>query len=121
MSDPWASPRSVEPTLPAPPEYPVAYAAPVWSDKNKIIAGLLQTVPGFLIALGGLGRLYAGHRGLGVAQLVVTLLGWISFFCGFVLVVPWFFTSAAWLWFVVDGIVLMAGRPVDGHGRPLRT
>jgi hypothetical protein len=25
-----------------------------------------------------------------------------------------------WVWFVVDGIIMLAGRPVDGQGRPLR-
>jgi len=29
--------------------------------------------------------------------------------------------GAAWLWFVVDGIVLLAGHPRDGQGRLLRT
>jgi TM2 domain-containing membrane protein YozV len=121
VSDPWESTRPIDPTLLAPPAaYPVTYGAAPLSDKNKIIAGLLQLVPGFVIGLGGLGRLYAGHRGLGIAQLAVTVLSWISFWCGFLLVAPWLVTAAAWLWFVVDGIVLMAGRPVDQHGRLLR-
>ena len=28
--------------------------------------------------------------------------------------------GAIWLWFVIDGIVMLAGRPVDGQGLPLR-
>ena len=124
VTDPWASHRPIDPTLPAPADYQVgyqaAYVGPPLSEKNKIIAGMLQLVPGFLIGLGGVGRIYAGHRGLGTAQLIVTVLSWVSFWCGFLLILPWLITGAAWLWFVIDGIVLLAGRPVDEHGRPLR-
>jgi hypothetical protein len=55
-----------------------------------------------------------------VAQLVATVLGWICFWCGVVLFVPFLVFFAAWAWFVVDGILLLAGRPVDGQGRLLR-
>jgi TM2 domain-containing membrane protein YozV len=91
------------------------------SDKSKIAAGLLQLLLGFFFALGGVGRLYAGHTGLGVVQLVATVFGWLSFWCGFLLIFPWFISGAVWLWFVIDGIILMAGRPVDGQGRLLRS
>jgi hypothetical protein len=90
------------------------------SDKSKVTAGLLQLLPGFLVALGGLGRLYAGNTTLGVTQLVATVVGWLSFWCGFLLIVPFVISGAVWLWFVIDGIVMLAGRPVDGQGRPLR-
>jgi TM2 domain-containing membrane protein YozV len=119
VTDPWASPRP-DPTLPAPDDYPGGYGTPTVSDKSKIVAGLLQLIPGFLFAFGGIGRLYAGHRSLGIIQIVVSVVSWIAFWCGFVFVLPWFFTAAAWIWFVVDGIVLIAGRPVDEYGRPLR-
>jgi TM2 domain-containing membrane protein YozV len=92
-----------------------------WSDKNKIVAGLLQIVPGFLMGLGGIGRLYAGHTTLGVIQLAATVFGWISFWCGFVFVVPFLVFAAMWIWFVIDGIVLLAGRSLDGQGRLLRS
>jgi TM2 domain-containing membrane protein YozV len=137
VTDPWAS---SQPTEPVPAPYPPTAPLPVepyratppgpagfshipgqdYSDRSKIVAGLLQLVPGFLIALGGLGRLYAGHRGLGIAQLAVTMLGWVALICGFGLVFPWAITGLAWIWFVIDGIVLMAGRPVDRYGRILR-
>ncbi len=91
------------------------------SDKSRVVVGLLQLVPGFVGGFGGIGRLYAGHTGLAVAQLVATILGWVSFVCGFILVFPFFFAFCFWLWFVVDGVVLMTGRPTtDGHGRLLR-
>src|SRR3954471_23864211 len=44
-----------------------------FSDKSKIVAGLLQIFLGYF----GVGRFYTGHIGLGVAQL---LLGWLT--CG---------------------------------------
>lgn len=90
------------------------------SDKSKVVAGLLQLLPGFLIGLGGVGRLYAGNVGLGITQICLTVVGWISFWCGFLLIFPFVIYLGVWMWFVVDGIVMLAGRPVDGQGRPLR-
>lgn len=91
------------------------------SDKSKLVAGLLQLLPGALLGLGGIGRLYAGNTGLGVTQIVLSVVGWISFWCGFLLAFPFLVFIGAWIWFVVDGIVLLVGRPVDGQGRLLRT
>jgi TM2 domain-containing membrane protein YozV len=90
------------------------------SDKSKFVAGLWQMVPAALFGLGGIGRLYAGHTSLGLIQLGVTILGWISFVLGFVLGFTWIFFALAWLWFIIDGVVLMTGHPVDGQGRPMR-
>src|SRR5690349_3494210 len=61
---------------------------PAMSDKSKVVAGLLQMLPGFLLGLGGIGRLYAGHTTLGILQLGATLVGWASFWCGIFLIVP---------------------------------
>ncbi|WP_051570852.1 NINE protein [Cryptosporangium arvum] len=97
-----------------------------FSDKSKLAAGLLQLLPGFFLGLGGIGRLYAGHSVMGTVQLVTTVLGWGSFWlaiCGSFLVLPLLFFvvyAAGWLWFVIDGIMLLAGSPTDGDGRPLR-
>lgn len=144
---PWHVPTTPAPSAPPPVVYPPVSGSPATapfpttsyqpqagdvygydpvsgqplSDKSKIIAGLLQLVPGFIFGLGGIGRLYAGHTSLGIAQLVATFVGWASFWCGFVLAFPFFIFIGAWLWFVIDGIVLLAGRPVDGKGRLLRT
>jgi TM2 domain-containing membrane protein YozV len=71
-----------------------------YSDKSKLIAGLLQ----ILIPL-GIGRFYMGQTGLGIAQLLVTLLT-----CGI-----------GGLWPFIDGIVILAGDPKDEQGRPLRS
>jgi hypothetical protein len=68
-----------------------------FSDKSKMIAGLLQIFLGYL----GAGRFYTGHIGLGVAQL---LLGWLT--CG--------------IWPLIDGIMMLMGKVPDAQGRPLR-
>ena len=68
-----------------------------YSDRSKVVAGLLQ-----LFLPIGIGRLYAGHTGIGVAQLVLTL-----------------FFGIGVIWAFIDGIVILAGRPTDGNGRPL--
>ncbi|QYJ04647.1 TM2 domain-containing protein [Nocardioides panacisoli] len=70
------------------------------SDKSKVVAGVLQVVLPF-----GVGRFYTGHVGLGIAQLVVTLVT-----CG-----------VGALWPFIDGIVILAGQPTDPQGRLLRT
>jgi hypothetical protein len=93
-----------------------------FSDKSKIIAALLQILPGFILGLGGMGRLYAGNTALGIIQLATTLVGWLSFWCGFVTFgIGFVGFGLVWLWFVIDGIIMLAGRPVDGQGRPLRS
>jgi TM2 domain-containing membrane protein YozV len=70
-----------------------------FSDKSKLVAGLLQ----LLIPL-GIGRMYMGHVGLGVAQLLVGI-----FTCGI-----------GFLWPFIDGIMILVGEPTDSEGRPLR-
>ncbi|MEU8000500.1 TM2 domain-containing protein [Catellatospora sp. NPDC049111] len=114
----WGPSSAVQPYSGVPGGY--GYGPPV-SDKSKVVAGLLQMLPGFLLGLGGIGRLYAGHTTLGILQLGATLVGWASFWCGIFLILPLFIYAAVWLWFVIDGIILMAGNPVDGQGRPLRS
>jgi TM2 domain-containing membrane protein YozV len=115
-----------QPYSPYPPPYPGGPMGfdPVtgqpYSDKSKLAAGLLQLLPGFFLGLGGIGRLYAGYTSLGVVQIVVSVIGWISFWCGFLLVFPFLIFFGAWLWAIIDGIILLAGRPTDPQGRLLR-
>lgn len=71
-----------------------------FSDKSKIVAGLLQ----ILIPL-GIGRFYAGHTGIGLAQLLVTV-----FTCGL-----------GAIWPFIDGIIMLVSDSRDGNGRPLRS
>jgi len=71
-----------------------------FSDKSKMVAGLLQIgLP--LLGICGVGRFYTGHIGLGIAQF---LLGWLT--CG--------------IWPLIDGIMMLMGKVTDAQGRPLR-
>ena len=70
-----------------------------YSDKQKLIAGLLQ----ILIPL-GIGRFYIGDTKTGVWQLVVTILT-----CGI-----------GGLWPFIDGIIILATDSKDVNGLPLR-
>ncbi len=70
-----------------------------YSDKSKLVAGLLQI---FLPM--GAGRFYTGHTTLGIIQLVVTVVT-----CG-----------AGSLWPFIDGIMMLMGSVPDAEGRPLR-
>jgi hypothetical protein len=95
----------------APTAYPAPYPAPAlhapygvdprtgmpYSDRSKVVAGVLQLVLPF-----GVGRFYSGHHGVAVAQLLLS------------------FVLIGVFWSFVDGIVLLAGRPTDPYGRPLR-
>ena len=68
-----------------------------YSDKSKIVAGLLQLFLGTF----GIGRFYLGDVGIAIAQL---------FTCG-----------GLGIWALIDAIMLLAGNPVDRYGRPLRS
>ncbi len=101
---------------PMAPAYGQPMGAPYgYSDKSKTAAGLLQLLLS-LIGIPGVGRLYTGHLGLGLGQLVGMIIGYMLmlFLVGF-LIVP-----AFWIWGVVDGIVMLVGDPKDAQGRPLR-
>jgi TM2 domain-containing membrane protein YozV len=71
-----------------------------YSDKSKIVAGLLQ----ILIPL-GIGRFYIGDTSTGVWQLIVTVLT-----CGI-----------GALWPFIDGIVILVSDVRDPQGRILRS
>lgn len=70
-----------------------------YSEKQKLIAGILQ----ILLPI-GVGRFYTGDTGIGVAQLLVTVVT-----CGI-----------GALWSVVDGVLILVGDKTDAQGRPLR-
>ncbi|MFJ4622523.1 TM2 domain-containing protein [Streptomyces sp. NPDC088812] len=68
-----------------------------YSDKSKIVAGILQLFLGSF----GVGRFYIGHVGLGLAQL---------FTCG-----------GLGFWALIDGIILLTSSDkTDAQGRVLR-
>ncbi|MDN5857222.1 MAG: DUF1707 domain-containing protein [Pseudonocardia sp.] len=97
---PAPPPMYPQPRYPHPPDAPFgrepATGIP-YSDRQKVVAGLLQIFLPF-----GIGRFYSGQPGIGVAQLITAF-----FFVGMV-------------WSFIDGIAILAGRPVDQFGRPLR-
>lgn len=107
-------------SYPMPPQYPapgypggyVDPAAPFGrhpitgeplSDKSKVVGGLLQLLG--LFGLVGIGRIYLGYTGLGIAQLVVGLIT-----CGL----------GAVVWGIVDAVLILTDKVRDPQGRPLR-
>ena len=66
-----------------------------YSDKSKVVAGLLQIFLPF-----GIGRFYIGDTKIGVIQLIVTL-----FTCGI-----------GGLWSLIDGIIMLATDSKDAQG-----
>lgn len=74
-----------------------------FSEKSKVIAGLLQLIG--LFGLVGIGRIYLGQTGFGVLQLVVGLVT-----CG----------TGAIIWGIVDAVLILTGNVRDRQGRPLR-
>jgi TM2 domain-containing membrane protein YozV len=104
------------PSYPPPPgRYPPAYTDPAapygrhpltgepLSDKSKVVAGLLQLLG--LFGIVGIGRIYLGQTGLGVAQLIV---GIVTCFIGAV------------IWGIVDAVLILTDKVRDPQGRPLR-
>ena len=71
-----------------------------YSDKQKLIAGLLQI---FLGAF-AVGRFYTGHTGIAIAQILVT----------------WGLCGMGVFWPLIDGIMMLTGDSTDAQGRPLR-
>jgi TM2 domain-containing membrane protein YozV len=96
-------------------QYPPAYTDPSapygrhpltgepLSDKSKIVAGLLQLIG--LFGLVGIGRIYLGYTGLGIAQLLVGLVT-----CGI----------GAVVWGIIDAVLIFTDKVRDPEGRPLR-
>jgi TM2 domain-containing membrane protein YozV len=76
--------------------------------KSKMAAGLLA------IFLGGIGihRFYLGYNVIGICQLILGLLGFVT--CGITSV-------ASWVWGVIEGVLIFTGSiNKDASGRPLK-
>jgi TM2 domain-containing membrane protein YozV len=122
-------PNFPPPIYPPPPYFPPPYypppgfypdpAAPYgrnpqtgepFSDKSKVVAGLLQLLG--LVGVLGVGRLYLGYTTLGITQLVGGLvLGLVT--CGIGFIVPV-------VWGIVDAVLILTDKVRDPSGRPLR-
>ncbi len=80
------------------------------SDKSKVVAGLLQLLG--LVGILGIGRIYLGQTGFGIAQLIGGLLiGIVT--CGIGFIVPV-------IWGIIDAVLILTGKVRDPQGRPLR-
>ena len=98
---------------PAQPAPGPAGAAAAGAAKSKLAAGLLGIFVGCL----GVHRFYLGYTGIGVAILLLFVVGWIlSFVCiGIPMVI------AAELWGIIEGILILTGViDKDAQGRPLQ-
>ncbi|CAB4930599.1 unannotated protein [freshwater metagenome] len=87
---------------PPPPPPPAAGYSQDPAQKSRIAAGILG------ILLGGLGihRFYLGYVGIGIVQIVVTI---VTFGVGSI-------------WGLIEGILILTGNGItkDSKGRPLR-
>jgi len=106
---PYGQPNQPGWPVPPPGAYGVSSTTPYgihpitgipYSDKSKLVAGLLQ----ILIPI-GIGRFYIGDTRTGVIQLVVTLVT-----CGI-----------GALWPFIDGIIMLATDSKDANGYMLRS
>lgn len=77
--------------------------------KSKVAAGVL----GILLGSLGIHRFYLGYVGIGIIQLLMTVLfSWFT--CGIT-------AMAAGIWGLVEGILILVGSlNVDSEGRPLK-
>ncbi len=110
----YYSPESRPPPVPQYGQPPVSYpsnmaAMPGYDQcKSKVGAGILALLFGYL----GVHRFYLGYNGIGIAQLVLTVLG--LFTCGIT-------TLAACVWAIVDAILIFTDTlDRDAAGNPLR-
>lgn len=93
-----------------PPQAPMGPAPipPGYQQKSKMAAGLLGIFLGSL----GVHNFYLGNTGKAVAQLLLTLIGWIA--CGLGPI-------AAGVWGLVEGIMILTGSiNTDGKNVPLK-
>ncbi|WP_435771091.1 hypothetical protein [Nocardioides sp. SYSU DS0651] len=88
----------------------------VYSDKERLTAGLCQLLP-CLFGIPGIGRLYTGHVAIGVVQLVGAIVG-IVLTCILIGLPLWI---GMVIWGVVDGILMFTNKAfTDAQGRVLR-
>lgn len=125
-------PNYPPPNYPPPGPYPPPYSPPGYyadpmapygrnpmtgeplSDKSKTTAGLLQLLG--LIGVLGIGRIYLGYTNLGIAQLVIGLVGGFVIgilTCGLGFAIPV-------IWGLIDAVMILSGQVRDPYGRPLR-
>lgn len=78
------------------------------NGKSKIAAGLLGIFLGYF----GIHNFYLGYTGKAIAQLLLTVVGWLA--CG---IGP----AVASVWGLVEGILILTGSiNTDAEGNPLK-
>lgn len=81
--------------------------------KSKVAAGLL----GIFLGQFGVHNFYLGYTGKAVAQLLLTIFGYILA----IFIVGIFMVAASSIWALIEGIMILSGSiKVDGNGNPLR-
>lgn len=119
MTESTPPPYGTPPPVPSPPPGiaypPPGYIDPTapfgrnpatgqpYSDKSKLVAGLLQLLG--LVGFLGFGRIYLGQTMLGVIQLVIGLVT---------------FGIVAIIWAIIDAVLIFGGKVDDKAGRALR-
>jgi TM2 domain-containing membrane protein YozV/ribosomal protein L40E len=75
--------------------------------RSRVVAGVLGILVGWL----GIHRFYLGYTNIGIVQLLLGLLGWLTCFIT---------TLAAAVWGIVEGIMILTGQMnEDADGQPL--
>ena len=102
---PWRAAPAPYPPPPPPPMqgYDRAranYAPAGYSSRNKVVAGVL----GILLGAFGIHRFYLGFIGIGILQIVLTIVT----------------GGLAAVWGLVEGILCLTGQMKDVDGLPLR-
>ena len=112
-----ASPTGAAPQPPLTPGWTTSASGPTPSPvlpapgpgapKAKLVAALL----GIFVGAFGIHRFYLGYNTIGIAQLVLGVLGIVT--CGIT-------TIASAIWGLVEGILILTGSiNCDAQGRPL--
>jgi TM2 domain-containing membrane protein YozV len=100
-------PQYTAPPAAAPAPQYVAPAAGV-SPKSRTVAGLLC----FFLGSVGAHRFYTGQIGTAIAQLVLSIVGYITLF----FVVGGIFLAAVGVWVLIDLIMILVGKYKDKNG-----
>ncbi|UEA58172.1 TM2 domain-containing protein [Gordonia otitidis] len=83
------------------------------SNKSKVAAGLLQLFLGGF----GAGRFYLGYTAIGVTQLVLLIIGWITSF----FLIGLFILAGLSVWVLIDAIMMFTGSVRDSNGYKLQS
>ena len=81
------------------------------SNKTKVAAALLC----FFLGGFGIHRFYLGYAPLGIAQLVLFIIGWLTLIFG----VGLFLLIGVSIWVFVDFILILIGKIKDSKGNEL--